>query len=193
MSGHSISVIIPTIPPRRSLLKRAIESVEAQTHPAIEIITETDVNKEGPAVVRNRAAARAKGEWLAFLDDDDEMLPQHLETLVAAQVDSGADLVWPWFRVVGGTDPFPMHRGRQWDATDPHIFPITVLLRKSLFNLVEGFLPSRDHHPDGHETGEDFNLWLRLSEAGAWFHHVRDITWHWHHDSRNTSGLPSRW
>jgi glycosyltransferase involved in cell wall biosynthesis len=189
----TIAVVVPTIPPRAALLERALSSVAAQTLQPDQVLVETDTDKEGPAFVRNRAASKAETTWLAFLDDDDELMPHHLQTLLDHQRETGADVVWPWFTVVGGGDPFPMFRGRQWVRDDPHIFPITALVRRSLFNLVGGFLPSRGQHPDGHETGEDFNLWLRLSDAGAIFSHTPETTWTWHHDSGNTSGLPSRW
>lgn len=193
--AHEITVVIPTIAPagkRQSMLEKAVQSVEEQTHPAERIIVEHDTDREGPAIVRNRAVAMADTEWIAFLDDDDYLLPNHLDVLCKAQSDSAADVVWPWFRVEGGRDPFPSFRGRQFDIDQPHIFPITVLLRKSAFDAVGGFLPSRGHHPDGHDTGEDFNLWLRLAAVGYRFFHVPEITWVWRHHGRNTSGLPSR-
>ena len=157
-------------------------------------MVEEDTGREGPAVVRNRGVARVRTPWVAFLDDDDALLPHHLATLVSAATDTGADLVWPWFEVVGGHDPFPMHRGRQWDPADPHQIPITVLLRTGLFREVGGFRTIEDGAVDaaGHRMGEDFDLWVRLSAAGAVFHHVDEITWRWHHWGGNSSGLPER-
>jgi glycosyltransferase involved in cell wall biosynthesis len=191
LSDPNVTVIIPTIATRKKMLAEAVASVTAQTVP-VELIVEEDVDREGPSTVRNRAVARAATEWIAFLDDDDLLHPNHIETLLTIQEEHNSDLVCPWFKVVGGTDPFPMHRGRQFDLLNPHIFPITVLLRKSAFDAVGGFLSSRGQH-NGHETGEDFNLWLRLAEAGFKMYHIPDITWTWRHHGRNTSGLPSRW
>jgi glycosyltransferase involved in cell wall biosynthesis len=194
-----IAVITPTIAPRANDdLERAKRSVREQVYPAYEHIVEEDVDKEGPAIVRNRAVEKTRCEWIAFLDDDDYLLPNHLSALKdewfrEQQHGREPDIIWPWFRVEGGADPFPQFQGRQFDINQPHIFPITVLLRKAAFDEVGGFLPSRGHHPDGHDTGEDFNLWLRLAEAGFTFHHTPDITWVWRHHGRNTSGLPSRW
>ena len=175
---------MPTIPPRAQLLRRALTSVEAQIYPATKIEVAVDVDKNGAAVTRNRALFAAQTKWVAFLDDDDEMYPQHLERLVAHQLETDADVVWPWFDVIGGSDPFPIHFGRQWDPERPHSFPVTTLVRRQLAVKVGGF-------PDG--EWEDWNFWLRLNEAGAKFAHLPERTWAYHHDSYNTSGRPDRW
>ncbi len=51
-------------------------------------------------------------EWVAFLDDDDYFYPQHLEALANAAQDTGADMVYPWYDVDGGTDD-----AIDWDAS----------------------------------------------------------------------------
>ena len=98
-----ISVIIPTHN-RVDLLGRAIRSVQNQTYKNIEIIIVSDgstdgtdefVNKlkytdnriqfyeykpsKGSNVARNLGIEKSKGEYIAFLDDDDEWLPTKLE------------------------------------------------------------------------------------------------------------------
>jgi len=101
---YSVSVIIPTRN-RLRLLKRAIGSVLAQTYKDLEIIIindnsddETDgylnVNKinnlryirleqkSGGAVARNIGIRAAQGDYIAFLDDDDEWLPEKLSKQV---------------------------------------------------------------------------------------------------------------
>ena len=64
-----VSVVIPTIKGREKLLQRAIASVRNQTYKNIEIIV---VNEGKPAQEqRNIGVDRAKGDFIAFLDDDD--------------------------------------------------------------------------------------------------------------------------
>lgn len=197
----SVAICIPTIPERKDLLTRAIESVLAQTYEGV-LTTHVVLDNAGlgACATRQTACSDALEEnptYLAFLDDDDELMPDHITTLVNHALLEDADVVWPWFNVVGGSDPFPQHRGRQWDANDPHIFPITALVRADKFCEVGGFIsepPTVDpNHPESGRmvAGEDWRLWLRLSAAGAKFSHVNAVTWTWHHDSGNTSGLPS--
>jgi len=102
----SISVVIPVYN-RFDCLKQSVESVLAQTLPVSEVILVDDgsidatsellpryiaenprwrdrvsyVHQEnqGPNVARNTGIAHAKGEWIAFNDNDDLWLPQKLE------------------------------------------------------------------------------------------------------------------
>lgn len=101
-----VSVVIPTYN-RVSLLVKAIESVIKQTYPAFEILIcddgSTDNSKElvlrfdsqivkwidcgkngRPAIPRNIGIKQAKGDWVAFLDSDDEWLPNKLEHQIKA-------------------------------------------------------------------------------------------------------------
>ena len=100
-----VSVVIPTLN-RPKLLLRAINSVLRQTHRDIEVIVVIDgpdsntvsavrtvndprlqviVNPQSltAAGARNAGADHARGEWIAFLDDDDEWLACKLERQIA--------------------------------------------------------------------------------------------------------------
>jgi len=72
-----ISVVIPTIPSRKHLLKRALKSVNNQTYKNIEILTIDNIDSATKA--RNRGVNNSKGQFIAFLDDDDEWIPTKLE------------------------------------------------------------------------------------------------------------------
>ena len=107
MSDHPlISVIIPTYNRTQQTIA-AIESVLAQTYPNFEIIVVDDGStdgsgeviqrfvsqstngnhqifilgqpNQGASVARNTGIARARGEYIAFLDSDDIWLPEKLE------------------------------------------------------------------------------------------------------------------
>lgn len=99
-----VSVIIPTYN-RTSTLERAIKSVKNQTYKNIEILVVDDnannqearkkveeiVNKFqgikliqnkqnlGGGLARNEGIKNARGEFIAFLDDDDEFYPEKIE------------------------------------------------------------------------------------------------------------------
>jgi glycosyltransferase involved in cell wall biosynthesis len=96
-----VSVLIRTL--GRASLATSIASALAQTHRPLEIVVVNAGTKalpplaagdarlrvvEGGPYDRPRAANaaldNASGEWLVFLDDDDELAPSHVESLLAA-------------------------------------------------------------------------------------------------------------
>lgn len=186
-----VTVVIPTIPPRAAQLARAVASVQRQTVPAMGISIAIDVHHEGAWATRNRALSTVDTEWTAFLDDDDELYPHHL-TVLEMLTAEGAGLTWGWFDVTGGVDPFPMHRGKPFDPANPHIVPITYLVRTDVLRQAVaetgGFLADEA----GAWDNQDQPLFVRMAElAGTACTDV--ATWKWHHHSRNSSGLPGRW
>lgn len=179
---------------------RAMRSVAQQTLPAYAISVAVDTHKDGAWVTRNRALVKSSGDWVAFLDDDDEFLPNHLAYLSELAEVSKADLVHSWFEVAGGgRDPFPQHRGKQYHPhphEDYHIFPITYMVKRDLimeaFDEMGGFLP--DEPGIGAWEHQDLPLidcMYKLS--GGNFYASPVTTWRWWHHRNNTSGLPSRW
>lgn len=97
------SLVVPTYN-RRQLLERTLQSVWAQDCADYELIVVDDGSDDGsreylsglgnrivyipqdhrgPGVARNAAIARASGEYLAFLDSDDLLMPWALSTYAA--------------------------------------------------------------------------------------------------------------
>jgi hypothetical protein len=171
---------------RNGMLDRAVASVAAQTVPVRHVLAR-DVHRMGAAITRAHGLALVDTEWTAFLDSDDEMDPDHVEQLLACVAETGADYVYPWFRVVGGTDPFPMFFGRPFDPACPNSTTITILVRTELAKEV-GF--ARD--PNVQVSGEDYAFTLGCIAAGARIVHLPRRSWTWFHGPQNTSGLPDR-
>lgn len=196
MLKPGITVTIATIPPRVGLLQRAVASVLSQTHPAAGLAIAIDYAKQGAPATRQRALDMVNTQWVAFLDDDDEFLPPHLDTLWNAAHAYQADYVYSWFDTVPlGCDPFPIgHYVQPWSNAEPRQTTITTMVRTELA-LEVGFARFEESGElvDGQRWGEDWSFTLGCMSAGAKIHHVVAKTWLWHHDSGNTSGRPDRW
>lgn len=188
-----ITLIIASIPERAPLLGRALVSVSSQNLLPSKVIVSYDTENFGAAKTRQKALDDVSTEWVAFLDDDDELLPMHLERLMAFAIETEADFVFPWFTVVGGIDPFPFFFGQEFKGNSQTT--ITVLAKTSAIRAVNGFHwndESVETDNYGNRAGEDFHLACKLLEAGFKIRHLPERTWLWHHDSGNTSGMPSR-
>src|SRR3546814_17675580 len=102
LSQPDVLVVIPTIPGRDDLLKRAVASIrEDMGHVVVAGAIEVDLGGPGPSITRNRAVvqtmtAGVRPKWIAFLDVDDEFLPDHLRKLVEHAEATDADVVYPW-------------------------------------------------------------------------------------------------
>lgn len=192
---YSVTAVIPTIPPRDALLRRALDSVRFQSRPVYEVSVATDHEHAGAAATRNRALAAVHTPWAAFLDDDDEWQPGHIRVLLEAAQAAGADVIYPWFNVVSprGFDPWPGVFGRPFDPDElraRNYIPTTVLARTELIRDVGGFEPYGDQKES---ACDDWGLWRKLLDAGARFHHAPQCTWLWHWHGNHTSGLGDRW
>lgn len=184
-----VSVVTPYHEARKTngMLDRCAASVAAQTVPVVHILA-NDLHRQGAAVTRQHGLDLVDTEWTAFLDSDDTMDPDHIENLVRWADDTGADYVYPWFRVEGGTDPFPQFFGREWDDFQPHQTTMTILVRTGLARSV-GFHNSAAGGPVG---GEDWRFTLGCVSHGAIISHLPLRSWTWSHHGANSAGTPGR-
>jgi glycosyltransferase involved in cell wall biosynthesis len=215
MTVHDITVCIATIPPRARQLRQALASVVVQTLQPAAIVVEYDHEHTGAAATKNRALAAVRTPWVAFLDDDDQFLPEHLEILRWHAVDwlPRTEPSTGWTPDVLYSIPevpqYPTKRdpnGRYGVPFDPDelrrrsYIQTTSLIRTDLLREVGGF-----QVPDRLVEGkpcvyDDWGAWLAMLDAGARFLHVPEVTFIWNHWGRgevgqpgNTSGEPTRW
>ena len=78
---HKVAVIMSVYNTPFNMVKRAIDSVLNQTMPPDEIIVELDNERLGAPITRDKAIKRVFSKYVAILDDDDYLLPNHLEVL----------------------------------------------------------------------------------------------------------------
>lgn len=204
----TIGVAIPTIPVRTKQLERALASVLSQTRFPDQISVTSDTAREGAAANRNRAARALDTDWIAFLDDDDTLEPNHLDSLLKTAIDTDADLVYPWFHIRGGVDPLAVRdvdnnlrtplgldfgpHMRQYILTEGNFIPVTYIVKRELFNDVRGF-PQPLSDEWAHTECEDWGFLQRVCKTQAHIVHHPERTWTWWHHGKNTSGRPDRW
>src|SRR5579883_2110060 len=178
----TVSAVITTYN-RASLVGRAIESVLNQTRPVEELIVVDDgstdntrevVERYGTRVryvfqpnrkiacARNRGAEEARSEWVAFLDDDDEWLPEKIEKQVAAVLrDKDAVLCYSGARTIdpaGHTRDIPAPPpDTLWPGLrlKPHFAACTIMVRRDVLLKNGGFR-------SGLRGAEDWELAVRL-------------------------------
>ncbi|MHC4843460.1 MAG: glycosyltransferase family 2 protein [Planctomycetota bacterium] len=195
-----ISVVIPAYN-CEECVGRAIESVLVQTYKNFEIIVVDDGSSDktaeviksygdrvhyiyqentGVSVARNSGIASANGDWIAFLDADDEFLPNKLE-LQAELIKRNPDLKWcaaNYYRclgsrrsacfdskkitsALGGKDYFDNYFE---DASRIGCISNTqtMVVRKEVFEELGGFEPGRT-------CLEDLDLWWRIAHQSPRF------------------------
>lgn len=209
IAPKNVTVAIPTIPGREQLLARALASVDTQTLRPHRVLVHNDTERRGAAWCRNQLLRQVRTSWVAWLDDDDELLPDHLEVLVQGGNDSGADLVYSYPEIVGGPDPIatcddqgsvvqspvdvPFGPAQErWLRERGNFIPIAYLARTQPVKDAGGFPePWSVPVPAGNNSGgaEDYLLLINLLDSGARLHHVPGVrTWRRHVHGQNTGG-----
>ncbi|MEW6347591.1 MAG: glycosyltransferase [Thermodesulfobacteriota bacterium] len=180
-----VSVVIPTYN-RAHLLMRAVESVRRQTFRDFELIVVDDGSSDGTselleglsadvqsfrhpnrgvAAARNLGIEHSHGELIAFLDSDDEWLPEKLAMQVARYDGANPDFFCHtneiWLRNGKELSQKKIHRkqgGRFFERALERclISPSSAMMSRALldrFGRFDETLPA----------AEDYDLWLRVT------------------------------
>ena len=184
-----VSVIIPTYN-RPGFLAGALKSVLAQSFKDLEILVVDDCGSDdaaavvksfgraevrylrhngrrGAAAARNTGILQSSGEYIAFLDDDDEWYPEKLARQMDAMLVSPAQVggIYTGYYMVNRDDG--QIRGQIVPTERGDIYPALLagncvgstscmLLRRSCFDEI-GFFDERL------PSFEDYDLWLRAA------------------------------
>lgn len=221
--NDSVSVIIPSCRRTITILSRAVDSVLQQTYPILEIIV-VDDNRNDPALsqaikdfcyehrlnyissggiggggARNRGIEVALGEYVAFLDDDDEWLPQKIETQMALFACPNVALVYSrGYTVMTGADGvisrrryatdlyYKMEVGYPELLMKNYIGTTTqIVVRRDVLQKLGGFdemLPSR----------QDYDLCLRVAKKYRCVGADQYLFLHYLHDQGQITSDPQK-
>lgn len=199
-----ISVLLPVHDPPAPLLELALRSVEDQIYPDWELCLVDDASTD-PAVAAvleafttrrpgrtrlrrlrasvhiagatNAALALARGEFVAFLDHDDELTPDALVEIVAAlQGDPASDIVYSDHDILGADGR------RRLPSFKPDWCPELLLSYMYLGHLKvyrTEMVRAAGGLREGFEGSADYDLALRLAERTDRIAHVPRVLYHW--------------
>ena len=148
----------------------SVEEVNKVVDPRIRLIQQPNA---GVSSARNRGIEEAKGEYIAFLDADDEWKPEYLETqynLTQQYLDCSVFACNYEFRDIQGNVrstiirklPFTREYGvlsnyfEVASCSHPPLWTSAVMVKKDAIQSVGGF-------PVGIKSGEDLLTWARLA------------------------------
>jgi len=202
MSPPLVSVIVPTFN-RPEMLGDCLRSIEGQTFRDFEVVVVNDAgvdvedvvarwNKRGNmhcirhpenrglAAARNTGIRAARGEFLAYLDDDDLFYPDHLETL-AGCLRSGnprvayTDAVRAHQRMeAGGYRVYRRDIPYSLDF-DPQRLLVRNIAPVLCFLHPKACLEETGLFDESLPVLEDWDLWIRMSRRFP-FTHIRKAT-----------------
>src|SRR4051794_40802713 len=188
----SVSAVISTFE-RPDACERAVRSVLAQEPAPLEVLVcddgsgdeaaerlralersdprirylRVEPNTGGPAAPRNLGVREARGEWVAFLDDDDEWLPGKLAAQLAHT--GAADVIATNAVTSDGSLYFPdapaeRRPGRRELLGENAVIQSSAMVRRQALLDAGGY-------PEGRWLSglEDHAAWAALSDAGARF------------------------
>jgi glycosyltransferase involved in cell wall biosynthesis len=185
-----VTAVVPTHN-RSRLLRQTLAAVCGQRDVSLEVVVVDDGSTDDTAAVvealgddrirlirhatpqgvssaRNHGAAEARGNWLAFCDDDDLWAPNKLQLQLAAAESTSASWVYAgavkvnrMLRIVGGEPPPSpdelLRRLPEWNLMPGG--SSNVLVRASAFEESGGFDPTLVNLAD-------WDLWNRLALLG---------------------------
>jgi hypothetical protein len=171
----SLTLVTATLPSRSSLLREMLESVTEQSvAPACHIVMRDD--GRGFVDTVNRAVSLVDTEFFCLVDDDDLLLPGHVETLTKGSPFS--DIVWTWCEV----------QGRKWNPnsgykrgrlSQENYIPSNMAMRTGLWRELGGYRHGPEH--------PDWDMLQRCENYGATFVNIPEVTWVYRFHGKNMS------
>lgn len=192
-----ISVIIPTYQRPKKLLE-AIKSVQSQTYEQIEILIVDDNGQDDPiqqeteclvasvgddritymahptnkggCAARNTGIKHAKGEFVAFLDDDDVWADRFLETMLSCFTSESIGAVYCDFYSYDGLYSHTQKNPTAYSGNvRKRILEGWCPASTSLFLIRKDQIIQAGLFDENLKSFQDYDMWLRLSEYTEFF------------------------
>jgi glycosyltransferase involved in cell wall biosynthesis len=184
----TVGIVIASYNPRFEDLARAVESVRTQTYGDWECVIVDDGSEEpislddfkvirqenqGISAARNRGVAAVSGDYLAFLDQDDEWLPDKLNQQVGFMHDRGLAMCDTDFNIILGGETlgtgYEYHRGEFLRLlSTARIGFSTLMVRRDMFRDVGDFNRA-------FRLTADWEFELRVASSGWKFDRLSEI------------------
>ena len=199
-SGPLISVVMPVFNVDPEWLDRAINSLRRQWYPYWELCIADDksTNRETLDYLRaiddprisvrflsenknisgatNAALALAKGEFVALMDNDDELTVDALYEVARVISQSAPDFIYSDEDKIEADGSFSTPHFKPDFSPDMFLCQNYLshlgVVRKSLIDAVGGFTV-------GLEGAQDYDLYLRVAEHTDKIHHIPKVLYHW--------------
>lgn len=141
--------------------------------------------RAGPAAARNAGLAASSGDYIQFLDDDDQLFPDKILSQLPPLEGGVADVVFgDW---VQGVDLSSSRRERRttWDSHFAYLVGVSWVSNFAYLSRRECCLEIRGWDAEL-RFNDDFDFFLRLAASGARFRHVPCDTgfYRWHPNAR---------
>jgi hypothetical protein len=170
-----------------AMLDRAVNSVARQTLQPEWLHVYNDKERHGAGRSRQQLLAQVTTEWVAWIDSDDEWLPDHLEKLFRVATETDSVYVYSWFH---GSDPLG-HMGIPFDPCRPHHTTMGILERTDIATEA-GFCETQE----APYSNEDWFHMVRFAkiccERNLKMTHLPEKTWFYHQAGQNSSGRPGQ-
>lgn len=87
-----LSILIPTVPSRKFILPKLLEKLEKQATDLVQIVSLYDNKRWSVGLKRNHLLKLALGQYITYIDDDDDISDDYIESILQA-METSPDLI----------------------------------------------------------------------------------------------------
>ncbi len=166
----------------KSTNQATIEYLKSIKNPKIKIkFLESNLNISGAS---NKALEMAEGEYIALMDNDDEITPDALYEVVKKINETDADFIYSDEDFISPDERY----------VNPHFkpdFSPDLLLSHNYITHLACFkrelLDAAGHFNPKYDGAQDYELFLRLTEKAEKIEHIQKVLYHWRMLESSTS------